>query len=176
MNRIKVLVLFSFVFSAFLVSAQKNSATPPVSFPDSVRIVLENTRKADAGVISASFVNAWGNLRVDQQVVIQKQVWRMRKKKYPVRPQLMNYFGAIANAVNVEKADASTISDFLRVAGLVIDTEPAAKAALFFKISNTFFERHALHYEKSTRLYARDDDYSFDFIAIKDSNAKSCYH
>ena len=88
----------------------------------------------------------------------------MRKKKYPVRPQLVNYFGAIANAVNVEKADASTISDFLRVAGLVIDSEPTAKASNFFKISNTFFEHHALHYEKSSRLYARDDDYSFDFI------------
>ncbi|HZB13534.1 MAG TPA: hypothetical protein VE467_10915, partial [Chryseolinea sp.] len=131
MNRIKVLVLISFVFSAFLVSAQENSATP-VSFPDSVRIVLEKTRKADAGAVSASFATAWGSLRVDQQVVIQKQVWRMRKKKYPIRPQLVNYFGAIANAVNIEKADPSTISDFLRVAGLVIDSEPAAKAANFF--------------------------------------------
>ena len=88
----------------------------------------------------------------------------MRKKKYPVRPQLVNYFGAIANAVNVEKADPSKISDFLRVAGLVIDSEPTAKAANFFKISNAFFEHHALHYEKSSRLYASDDDYSFDFI------------
>ena len=89
----------------------------------------------------------------------------MRKKKYPVRPHLVNYFGAIADAVNIEKADASKISDFLRVAGLVIDSEPTAKAANFFKISNTFFQHHALHYEKSFRLYARDDDYSFDFIS-----------
>jgi hypothetical protein len=102
-NRIKVYVLISFVFSALSASAQKNSATSPVSFPDSVRIVLENTRKADAGVVSSAFATAWGSLRVDQQVVIQKQVWRMRRKKYPVRPQLVNYFGAIANAVNLKK-------------------------------------------------------------------------
>ena len=79
MSRIKVYVLISFVFSAFLVSAQKNAATTPVSFPDSVRLVLENTRKPDAGVVSSAFVNAWGSLRPDQQIVIQKQAWRMKK-------------------------------------------------------------------------------------------------
>lgn len=165
MNRIKVYVLISFVFSAFSAAAQKKSDTSPVSFPDSVRIVLENTRKADAGVVGASFANAWGNLRVDQQVVIQKQVWKMRRKKYPVRPHLVNYFGALANAVNVEKADASKISDFIRVAGLVIESESSAKAQNFFKVSSAFFEHHALHYERSSRLYARDDDYAFDYIA-----------
>ena len=165
MNRIKVLVLFSFVFSAFLVSAQKNAATSPVSFPDSVRLVLENIRKPDASAVSEAFVSAWGSLRPEQQIVIQRHAWRMKKKKFSVRPVLVNYFGAIANAVNVEKADPSKISDFLRVAGLVIDQEPAPKAANFFKVSNAFFERHALHYEKSYRLYARDDNYSFDFIA-----------
>jgi hypothetical protein len=148
-----------------MVTAQKESDTSPVSFPDSVRLVLENTRKADAGIVSAAFVNAWGSLRVDQQVVIQKQVWKMRKKKFPIRPHLVNYFGAIANAVNVEKADPSTISDFIRVAGLVIESEPTAKALNFFKGSNTFFAHHALHYEKSSRLYARDDTYSFEYIA-----------
>lgn len=165
MNRIKVYVFISFVFSAFSLAAQKKSDTSPISFPDSVRIVLENTRKADAGVVAAAFANAWSSLRVDQQVVIQKQVWMMRKKKYPVRPHLVHYFGAIANAVNVEKADPSKISDFVRVAGSVIESEPSARALNFFKVSNAFFGHHALHYEKSSRLYAQDDDYTFDYIA-----------
>ncbi len=165
MKRIKVYVLVSFVFSAFLVSAQMKAVTSPISFPDSVRLVLENTRKEDATAVSAAFTTAWGSLRVDQQVVIQKQVWRMRKKKFPLRPHLVNYFGAIANAVIIEKADGSKISDFIRVAGLVIDSDPASKALNFFKASNTFFAHHALNYQKASRLYARDDDYSFDFIA-----------
>src|SRR5690606_31816222 len=103
-------------------------------------------------------------LRVDLQLVVQKQVWLMRKKKFPVRPHLLNYLGAIANAVNVEKASASKITEFVRVAGLVIESEPSPKALNFFKASNAFFAHHALHYEKSFRLYARDDDYNFDFI------------
>ena len=165
MSRIKIYVILSFVFSAFMASAQKNSDTGPVSFPDSVRMVLENTRKVDAGLVGAAFVDAWGSLRVDQQVVIQKQVWKMRRKKFPVRPHLVNYFGALANAVTVEKASGSTLSDFIRVAGLVIESESSSKAANFFKISNVFFQHHALHYEKSLRLYARDDVYSFDYVA-----------
>ncbi|WP_276369164.1 hypothetical protein [Chryseolinea sp. H1M3-3] len=165
MKRIKVYVLISFVFSAFLVTAQKKSDTSPVSFPDSVRLALENTRKDDAVAASAAFATAWGSLRVDQQIAIQGQVWKMRKKKFPVRPHLVNYFNAIASAVNVEKADAAKISDFIRVAGLVIESESSAKALNFLKVSNTFFTHHALHYEKSSRLYARDDDYSFDYIA-----------
>jgi hypothetical protein len=164
-SRITVYVIISFVFSAFVATAQKKIDTSPVSFPDSVRIVLENTRKADAVAAGTSFANAWSNLRVDQQLVIQKQVWLMRKKKFPLRPHLTNYFSAIANAVNIEKADGSKISEFIRVAGLVIESEPTAKAANFFKVSNVFFGHHALHYERSARLYARDDEYTFDFIA-----------
>jgi hypothetical protein len=63
-----------------------------------------------------------------------------------------------------EKADASKISDYLKVAGLVIESEPTAKALNFFQGSNTFFQYHALRYEKSFRIYARDDDYAFEYI------------
>lgn len=164
MKRTQVYVLISFVFSAFLATAQKKSDAPPVDFADSLRLALENTRKEDAISVGTAFTNAWGSLRPDQQSTIRRQVWRMRKKKFPVRPHIVNYLGAVSNAVSIEKADASKISDFLRVAGLVIDAEPTAKAVNFFKVSNGFFAHHALHYEKSSRLYARDDDYSFDYI------------
>ena len=126
--------------------------------------MLEKTRTDDALLVSEACVSAWNGLRVDQQLVVQKQVWRMRKKKFPVRPHLVNYFSAIANAVNVEKASASKISEFIQIAGLVIDSEPTPKALNFLRASNVFFAQHALHYEKSSRLYARDDDYTFEFI------------
>ncbi|MBL0740844.1 hypothetical protein [Chryseolinea lacunae] len=150
--------------AAFAVAQKKPDTSIPLSFPDSVRIVLENTRNVDASVIGGSFGAAWNSLGPDQQNTIQKQVRRMKKKKYALRPHMVNYFGAIANAVAVEKADASRIDGFLKVAGQVIENEPVAKAANFLQLSNTFFQHHALHYEKSFRLYARDDDYAFDYI------------
>ena len=88
----------------------------------------------------------------------------MRKKKLPLRPHLVNYFGAIAAAVTVEKADASKISQFLKVADQVIQNETAARIANFTQVSRTFFDYHALHYERTFRLYASDDDYTFDYI------------
>ena len=166
MNRITLYALISFVFSALSLMAQKNVDTSgPLSFPDSVRVILEKTQKAEAQNVGTNFVSAWNNLRVDQQVIIQKQVGTMKKKKFPLRPHFVKYFGAIAGAVLNEKADASKISDFIRVAGLVIESEPSAKALNFFNISNTFFQHHALHYEKPFRLYAKDDSYSFDYIS-----------
>jgi hypothetical protein len=149
---------------AFPLAAQKANQAIPLSFPDSIRIVFENTRNVDATVIGSSFATAWSTLSVDQQMLIQKQAFQLRKKKFPQKPAMINYFGALANAVTVENADAQTISAYLRVAGLVIEKEPSAKAQTFFQISRTFFQHHALHYEKMFRLYAKDDSYTFDYI------------
>jgi len=147
------------------VAQKKADNTIALNFPDSVRIVLENTRNIDASVVGASFASAWGNLGVDQQITIQRQLRLMKRKKFPVKPTLINYFGALANAVSIEHADNSKINEFLKVTGQVIDNEPAAKVATFFQISRTFFQHHALHFEKSLRLHAIDDDYSFEYIS-----------
>lgn len=149
---------------AFPLAAQKADSSIPLSFPDSIRIVFENTRNVDATVVGSSFATAWGSLGVDQQMLIQKQVRLLRRKKLPFKPVIINYFGALANAVTVESADASKINGYLRVAGMVIENEPSAKIQNFFQVSRTFFQYHALHYEKSFRLYATDDSYTFDYI------------
>jgi hypothetical protein len=160
--------LIAFLFAATNAVAQKKpAASVTLSFPDSVRIVLENTRNLDASAIGASFASLWstGGIGVNNQIIIQKQVRLMRKKKYATKPHLINYFGAITNAVTLEKADDARVSAFLRVAGLVIENDPSAKANAFFQTCRSFFEHHALHYEKTFQLYASDDDYTFDYIA-----------
>ena len=129
-----------------------------------MRVALEKTRSADAVLVGGNFAASWTTLGADQQAVIQRQVRAMKKKKLPLRPHLANYFGSIAAAVTVERADASKISQFLKVADQVIQNETTARLANFVEVSRTFFENHALHYEKAFRLYAKDDDYSFDYI------------
>lgn len=158
--------LLSFL-PALIVSAQKKSQTStiPLNFPDSVRIVLENTRNVDATVVGTSFASAWSSLGAEQQLIIQQQLRKMKKKKLPLKPALINYFGAIANAVTVERADASKLSGFFTVTAQVIDNETTPRILNYLQGSRTFFEHHALHYEKSFRLYARDDDYTFDYVA-----------
>jgi len=127
-------------------------------------MMLEKTRNADAVAVGNGFATAWGSLGADQQIVVQQQLRLMKKKKFPLRPYMLNYFGAISNAVSIENADPGKITAFLRVAGLVLENEPTAQVSNFLSVSRTFFQHHALHYENFFRLYAVDDDYSFDYI------------
>lgn len=151
--------------SPFLALSQKQgSSTVPLTFPDSIRVVLENTRNVDATVVGGSFSTAWGSLPMDLQMSVQSQVRKMKKKRFSLRPALVNYLGAVANAVTIEHADNSRIAAFLAVTDEVIELETPANAAQFFKSSRTFFQRHALYYDRGFRLYARDDDYTFEYI------------
>ena len=115
-------------------------------------------------MIGSSFLSAWNTLGLDQQQVIRKQTFLMRKKKFPLRPHIVNYLGSIVNAVNIEHADAQTLTKYLAITGKVLEKYPAAKVLNFLSTSRTFFQYHALHYEKSFRLYAKDDNYTFDYI------------
>lgn len=166
MKQVFTYFLLIFLFAVSLSYAQRatNSATP-LGFSDSIRVVLENTRNVDASVVGNSFFTAWGTLSLEQQQAIRKQTSLMRKKSYKLRPHLVNYFGAIANAINIEHADALTLSTYLSVAQQVIENYDNTKALNFFSTSNVFFQYHALHFEKSFRLYVKDDRYKFEFIA-----------
>lgn len=135
-----------------------------ISFPDSISIILENTRNTEAMIVGTSIPVAWNNLGLDHQQRIQKQFYAMKKRGYKLRPHFVKYFGALVNAVSVEGADVSTLSSFLDVTDKVIEYYTPAKALNYLAAANTFFKNHALRYEKTYRLYARDDNYVFEFI------------
>lgn len=149
--------------SAFAQKKDEGSAYK-LSFQDSLRVLLENTKNMDASTVGAGFATVWGGLGTDQQIVIMKQAKAMKKKGFKLRPHFQNYLGAITDAVNIEHTDPSRLSNFLSVAQDVITYEDVTKAAAFFKNSREFFQHHALHYDKTFRLYARDDSYRFDYI------------
>lgn len=164
MRPIQSYFLLILVIWGFSANAQQTASAIPLSFPDSIRIVLENTKNVEATVIGTAFSTAWNSLGVDHQMMIQKQVRMMKQKKIPLRSSIINYLGAISNAVSIENADASKLSGFLNVAQKAIEKENGARLAQFFKSSRTFFQFHALYYDRKYRLYARDDNYSFDYI------------
>jgi hypothetical protein len=161
--------VFLYSLALMLIAAtnsrgQGKASSIPLSFSDSVLIVLENTKNVDASVIGSGFASVWSTLGMDQQQVIRKQTFLMRKKKFPLRPHIVNYFGSIVNAVNIEHTDAPTLSKYLSVAGKVIEKSTSAQALNFLATSRSFFQYHALHFEKSSRIYVKDDQYAFDFI------------
>ena len=161
----KVLAYLSlFTLAAGSALAQGVGSSYKYSFQDSIRIVLENTKNIDAGTVGVGFSEVWISLGPDQQRTIRVHLKTMKKKLYKLRPQLVNYFGAIVDAINLEKTDPARLSKYLFVAGKVIDKESPAKANEFFKQSRDFFEAHALNNTKFYRLRVVDDDYRFDYI------------
>jgi len=169
---IYIILFFLSLSTAFLpvsdAFAQKASdAAVRLPFQDSVRVALENTRNTDAEAIGLALSNVWNGIGSDLQVVIMKQTKLMKKKGYRLRPHFQNYFGSLVDAMNVEKIDNETLASYLNVAGKVIENEDPKKGSTFFNNSRAFFRHHALHFEKGTKLYARDDSYYFDYIAIE---------
>lgn len=134
------------------------------SFQDSVRLVLENTKANDAMAVGAAFQTAWNGLGPDQQQVIRSQARLMKKKRYKLSPHFVNYYGAIASAVSVEQTDPTRLSNYLTVAGKVIEKDNINQAHIFLQLSRDFFEYRALQHEKFFQLLVLDDNYSFDYF------------
>jgi hypothetical protein len=159
---------FLHILPVLLITAStcfgQNDAPVSMSFADSVRIVLENTRAIDATAVGAGLTTAWNNISLDQQQRIKRQTAIMKKKGYKLRPYLVPYFGAIVAAINIEGADAAQFANFLKVTDKVIENYKAARVLTFFNTSRDFFERHTLFADKSYKLYAREGSYMFEYL------------
>jgi len=161
---VKRLFIFLLATLALQARAQLNESAVRLTLADSMRLVFEKTKAVDAGVVGSGFVTAWNSLSPQQQQVIEAHTRLMRYKRFPARPHLVNYFGALVNAVNVERVDETRLGSYLRVAGNVIEQASAAKADRFFSTCRGFFENHTLYQDRAYRLYALTDDYSFEYI------------
>ncbi len=134
------------------------------SFPDSIQTAWAKTRNTEAIKIAESFAQAWSRLNLEHQLSIRNQVLRMKRKGYRMQPHLMAYLGSLAEAVLVEGIDETRLTQYLQMTEKVIDNLKTDKALTVFQQARTFFRYHALQYDKSFRLYARDDDYRFEYI------------
>jgi hypothetical protein len=158
----KTLVFVFYVLIAATASAQAKDA-PRLNFQDSVRLVLENTRNVDAMAVGAAFSTIFNSLGQDQQITIIKQARLMKKQGYSLRPHMVLYYGAITDAVNIEKVSPDKLTEFLRVVTQSLEKLTKPKVILFLTQSRTFFQFHALHADRSFRLKCANDLYRFVF-------------
>ncbi len=61
------------LFATVSIGQGQESAPVAYSFPDSLRIVMENSRNTDAGVVGGMITSAWGNIDLVQQECIKQQ-------------------------------------------------------------------------------------------------------
>ncbi len=159
--------VFSYCFFAFLPMTLVQAQTKEVyrlAFQDSVRVMLENNQNTETSMVGGVFATAWHKITLDQQQVILRQALIMKKKKLKIFPVLTDFYGTIGFAIENEKIDADKFSDFLKVIDQVLANENGDQIAVFLHYCRDFFEYHALHYEKSYRLFAEDEGYSFSYI------------
>jgi hypothetical protein len=164
---VKKLFLFIFWIPALNLAAQSPTEGYQLGFADSVRVMLNNTKSQEVMAIGDAFGTLWAGLGPDQQLTIKRQAKLMKKKGYKLRPHFTNYYGAIVAAINTEKADAGKFSEFLSVVDRVIAKENSNLANVVLQQSREFFENHALTFQKSFRLRATNDNYSFVYLEPK---------
>jgi hypothetical protein len=167
---VKKLIVFIFWIAALKLAAQTAStASSPSGFADSVRVLLNNSRLQEAMAIADAFGSVWTSISPDLQIAIKQQANLMKKKGYKLRPHFINYYGAVVAAMGTEKIDPNKFVEFLEVAGKVVAKENITTANIFLQQSRVFFENHAITFQKSFRLRATNDNYSFVYLQPKES-------
>lgn len=150
-------------FAVSLASAQIK-IDHKLAFQDSVRVVMETGQNTETGMVGGTFATAWHKLSLNQQEQIMIQAETLRRRRYKPFPLLADYYGAIAFAVEREGADSEKLDAYLRVAGKVIEKEKPAGITSFFHYMRDYFEYHAFHYERSFRMHAEPEHYTFEYI------------
>ena len=152
---------------AYAQKGKQEDASLQLSFQDSIRVLLNNTKSMEVMAIGDGFSSVWAGLGPGQQAQIKKQCRLMKKKGYKLRPHFVNYYGAIVAALAIEKIDLTGLSKFLEITDKVIAKENSNQANIIFQQSRDFFEHHALTFQKYFRLIASDVGYSFQYLEPK---------
>jgi hypothetical protein len=149
-------LLFS-VFVPFLAHGQ-------LSFADSLRQVLEKTRNATAIQTGENFVQAWNRMPLDHQLTVRNQLFRFKQKKYPLQPHILTYLSCIGEALLTEGMDDRHLGELLAMMDRAMEQYNPPQVLTVLQQTLVFLKYHALRYDKMFRLYARDDDYRFEFV------------
>jgi hypothetical protein len=156
--------LLLFCLSAVSLTSAQIKTDHKLAFQDSVRVIMETGQNTETSMVGGTFATAWHKLSLNQQEQIMIQAEILRRKRYKPFPLLADYYGAIAFAVEREGADSEKLDSYLRVAGKVIEKEKSAGIISFFHYMRDYFEYHAFHYERSFRMHAEPEHYTFDYI------------
>ncbi len=130
-------------------------------FGDEVRTVLGQTNNEEAAAIGESFAIAWKDYTPELQAKIAKQTKQLKEKGARTRPFLVEYFGALASAINDEHASVKVLTSYLLVSQKVIDEYAMSKSIIYYKTARIFFETSALYHTKGYQLFAQNREYIF---------------
>ena len=159
------LVLCILLLSFTKMMGQKNVIPDdPAIFGDSISTLLNATRANTAMAVGDNFAMIWSQLGQDQQQKVINQMKKLEEKKLKLRPYQQVYCAVLVNAIQVEGADATKITEYLNTSGKVIANSNHEQILKFLQFSASFFKNKALHFERSNKLYTQEADYYFEYV------------
>lgn len=132
-------------------------------FGDEVRTLLSQTNNEATAALGESFAIAWKDYSPELQIKITNQTKQLKETGAKTRPHLVEYFGALASAVNDEHASVKALTSYLVVSQKVLDEYPLSKSIKFYKTSRVFFETGALYHSNGYQLIAQNRDFVFEY-------------
>lgn len=165
MSVVRSFFLFFFISSSLSVLSQGLVLPDDTAiFGDSVSTLLNETRANSAMEIGDKFASIWSQLGVDQQQKVVNQMLAMEKRKFKLRPFHEAYCAVIVNAIQIEGADATKITEYLNTTERVIATGNRDQIIQYLSFSASFFKNKALYFQRSNKLYTADANYYFEFV------------
>ena len=157
------------IFCIWLLSVTTLKAQQyPINFPhdefsQEVARILGESGNPEAISVGQAFMIAWAEFGPDDRNKIIAQTKTLFDKEFRIRPQMENYFAALASAINDENLDTQSFRDYLNLTGRVIEEKTKQEAYDYFKRTRVFFEKRALYDSRANQLTIANDQYYFEF-------------
>lgn len=167
MSSLRPYILFTLLIVS-LNSIGQDRVLPddPGIYGDSVSTLLNETSGTATGEIGDNFALVWPQLGADQQQKIIAQMTAMEERKMKLYPFQSTYASVLVNAVQIEGADPTKITEYLNTTARVIETTERDQIIKYLRFSASFFENKALHFERSNKLFTPDADYYFEYVEL----------
>lgn len=163
------ILLFTFTFSN-VIFAQR------ISFPDDpqafVAYVNDQLTKSKQIEIANDFSTSWSGLSSYQTKIIQVSK-KLVASKIIFSGGFSDFFGALANANNKAKANATQINDFLTVCEQASTLKDIRDFNTFLKKSRYFFSNFSIVYDKLYHAYMFQSEYKFIYLDKRDETLQN---
>jgi len=163
-----------FALSLFLLHAAvysdaqqlKNFSHDPVKFPQEMKDYLEEANKKQSEEVIPAFLEAWkmGKFSSDQQDHIYNTSDAMLKKRMRPFPDFSNYITTLTSFAN-SKQSPESFNAWQRSVDKLLKL-PAKNFAAYISVCSSLFLSNTLYESVSTRWYADNGNYQFDFDTL----------
>ncbi len=137
-----------------------------LNFSDSVSQFGLSVKKGLENPIGDDFAELWDqqNFNSDQKSRMMSITEKMVDKRFKVRPQFLNFFGAINSAVRIQNMQGAELDGFLETTEKVLDKYERKDISTYLSNVNLFLNENALFKSNTYDLVVRGGSFVFKYV------------